>query len=379
MATLATNAATIRHHTPHAKAIMASQRTTVDALLGREARQSYASGDQSPGGSPSRLNAVWRQKVIQWYFTLIAALRQQHSAASSEAGNPFNRTTVHVTASLLDNYLMSLPSERALRYKRDRSAYQLLATTCLLLGMRLAQHDQIKESSRQQREEAALEEEQQGCCGLKRAKTRMMNMNEAAPAEAGTSTTTPPTPAATAAAGGVPMPNAGTILRISAAPKSISEQHVLSMVREMTGSRSFPRSKVVTALDFIQALGATSTQVCCSEHVSLGPEELEEACRLADASLRDMRLLATRPSAVACAAVTLALARSNSINLNMTSLRQQVYQSIFGSESDPQLQVAIRKAESYMISFQVGVTSSRNNARRVVPTITTHLIPLEDE
>lgn len=344
---------------------MATQRTMVDALLERESRQmSITRDDVKASGTPSRLNAVWRQKVIHWYFTLITALRRQHStAAESTSGginNPFCRISVHVTASLLDNYLMSLPSERALRYKHDRPAYQLLATTCLLLGMRLAQHDQIKEASlREAADHHQGGEELQG--GLKRAKTHRTKMNEV-------STTATP---------GVAIPNAATILRISAAPKSISEQHILSMVREMTGSRSFPRSKVVTPLDFIHVTCARSTHVSeDGSSISLGPDDVEEACRIADASLRDASFSGQRPSVVACAVLTLALARSNSVSLGVASLRREVYHSIFGTKDDPVLQASIRETESNLLrSIHIGVPSSRN--RHVVPT--THLIPLEDE
>lgn len=355
----------------------------VDVLLERETRQaSPARDDAEVSGSPSCLNAVWRQKVIHWYFTLISALHRQHAAATESTigsnSNPFARTSVHVTAHLLDNYLLSLPSERTLRYRNDRPAYQLLATTCLLLGMRLAQHDQIKEAKHQEaadRRQGA--EEAKG--GLKRAKTHRTNMNEvssqmptATPVAAASTTPLP-----LAAAAGVAIPNASTILRISAAPKSISEQHVLSMVREITGSRFFPRSKVVTALDFIQALRATTTHVSeDGSSISLGPADVEEASLLADASLRDASFSGRRPSVVACVVITLALARSNSVNLSMVSLRHKVHHSIFGTESDPVLQIATMKAESNLLtSMQVRVPFSRN--RHVTPT--THLIPLEDE
>jgi hypothetical protein len=356
---------------------MADQRSKLDALLEREVRQISVAGGDDASLPTSRLNAVWRQKVIHWYFTLVAALGRQHNSsvaadgegsassnASDNAMNPFNRESVHVSASLLDTYLMSLPSERALRYKHDRPAYQLLATTCLLLGMRLAQHDQIKAARQQE------VNQQVGGGGLKRAKTHMSNMNEALAAATPSS--------ATAATAGLVIPNATTILRISAAPKAISEQHILSMVREMTGSRSFPRSKVVTALDFIQALSATRTVVSVDgSPIRLGPEEAEEASRFVDLLLRDVTFLSCRPSVVACAVITFALARSEEVdNLSLTSIRKQVYHSIFGPEEDPAVSAAVLEAESFI---RVGVPSSRNNARarRVVPT--THLIPLEAE
>lgn len=353
---------------------MASNKTAVDSLLEREIRPGSSSitPEEINFSDPTtRLNAAWRQKVVHWYFTLVAALRRQHSTAvdssCGSAENPFSRASVHVTVSLLDNYLMSLPSERALRYKRDQPAYQLLATTCLLLGMRLAQLDQSKEKEARKRAAAdphEAGEKLQG--GLKRAKTHRTHMNEvSAPTVAGA------TPV------GVAIPNAAAILRISAAPKSMSERHIVSMVREMTGSRSFPRSKVVTALHFVDALCGTSTHASeDSSSVSLGPADAEDACRLADATLRDTRFSGLRPSVLACAVITLALARSSSVNLSLASLRQKVYHSIFGTEDDPLLQASIRKAESNLLgSIQVGAPPSRN--RRIVPT--THLIPLEDE
>lgn len=361
---------------------MAAQRaTTVDALLELETRQWSAANranDDACPASPSRLNAVWRQKVIQWYFTLVTALRrQQLSTAEGGDDSPYYRTSVHVTATLLDTYLMSLPSERSLRYKHDRPAYQLLATTCLLLGMRLAQHDQMKES-RQVSEANVTPEEKQGC-GLKRAKTHRMNMDLASSAG---SSPTAEVPALTSS--GVAIPNAAMILRISAAPKSLSEQNILSMVREVTGSRSFPRAKVVTTLDFIRALGATSSHVgevdtnTEEPSILLQPQEMEDAFRLADVSIRDVHFVGSRPSIVACAAMTLALARSSRLDLSIAALRQKVCDSIFGSDCTPELQVAVRKAESKFLSLQVGVPSSRNQARHVVVP-TTHLIPCEDE
>jgi len=233
----------------------------VEALLDREARQSIAASDDGTIAfpSPSRVNAVWRQKVIHWYFTVVAALRRQHaavvageSAGESSSANPFDRAMVHVSASLLDNYLASLPSVRALRYRRDCAAYQLLATTCLLLGMRLAQHDLIEEEEKADGGGGG-EEGQMGPSGLKRAKTHRTNMNEAPESAAA------PAVVAIPARPRVALPTASTILRISAAPKSISERHVLAMARELTGSRAFPSSRVVTALDYVRALSSSST------------------------------------------------------------------------------------------------------------------------
>lgn len=352
---------------------MAAPRPTFDALLEREARQASSTGDDGAKvtGAPPRLNAIWRRKVAHWYFTLIAALRRQHAAGAGEdVPNPFDRASVHVTAFLMDNYLLSLPTEVALRYRHDRPAYQLLATTCLLLGMRLAQHDRTREASRD--DTAAADEEARP---LKRAKTHRANMDRA-PAGAGAAIVTPP-----AAGGGIAIPNAAAILRISAAPKSLSERHVVSMVREVTGARSFPRARVVTPLDFIRVLSSADTVVGAAEEggpslVSLGPADVEEASRLADAAVMDAAFTGCRPSVVACAGITLALARSDGVDLDVGSLRQDVHFSIFGTRDDPALQASIRRAESNLLaSVQVRVPLSRN--RQVVPTA--HLIPLEDE
>lgn len=352
---------------------MATRRSTVDALLEREARQSSAvvnDAAASDSSAPPRPNAVWRRKVIHWYFTLVAALRRQHAAARAgdDVPNPFDRSSVHVTAFLLDNYLASLPAEAAVRYGRDRPAYQLLATTCLLLGMRLAQHDRIREA-RRDREEAA--EGKEGGRPLKRAKTHRAQMDSAA--AGGTTNSPPPAPPS----GGVAIPNAAAILRISAAPKSLSERHVLSMVREVTGARSFPRARVVTPLDFVRALRSPRTVVDGEDgYVSLGPNDVEEASRLADVAVKDAELAGCRPSVVACASIALALARSDGVDLNMALLRQRVQYSIFGTHDDPALLTPVMRTEaSLLASVQVRAPLSRN--RQIVPTA--HLIPLEDE
>lgn len=336
---------------------MSARRKVLDALLEREAlRPSTAAS--AADGTPRHLNAVWRQKVITWYFTLVAALGRQHAESNGDV-NPFDRSAVHVTASMLDNYLTSLPSERAMRYKHDRPAYQLLATTCLLLGLRLARHDKAKEESRQEEQAAA----EKPSCGLKRAKAHMMNMSEVP-------TTEPQVD------GGVAIPNASTILRISAAPKSLTERHVASMVKEVTSSRSFPRSKVVTALDFIAALSGASTEFG-QDGITLGPFEAEEASRLADAALRETSFIGSSPSVVASAAISLALARSERVNMTLASIRQQVLRSVYGPEINSALHASSLKAESnLLVSIQARVPSPRNGVRRMVPTVpTTHLIP----
>lgn len=373
---------------------MAAQRSVaINSVLEREARQSSAMRSQNNGtSSSSRLNAAWRQKVIHWYFTLVAALRRQHSASAvdvvagnasgndgslSRAANPFNRTMVHLSASLLDNYLLSLSSEQALRYKHDRPAYQLLATTCLLLGMRLA--GQQKHTDRESGQQDARDEEEHRVGGLKRAKTLRTNMMAAGEDASSTTTTTSMSLLDDMLCPDAAIPTVATILRISAAPRSISEQNIRDMIKQLTLSRVF-KSQVVTALDYIYALSSTSTNVSQDGlSISLGGRDLEVALRLADALLNDVNTLSSRPSAVASAVITHTLVRSNCsevANLDMSAIRQKVYYSIYGSKDiGPDLQVETLKAEA---TIQVGVPASRQNAaRRVLPT--THLIPIMDD
>ncbi|KAL3809219.1 hypothetical protein ACHAXA_005426 [Cyclostephanos tholiformis] len=348
-------------------AMTTSRRTIVEALQYREARQSIVSSyvltDTSP---PSRINAVWRQKVIHWYFTVVAALRRQHAASSAASPgssssdvNPFDRTMVHVSASLLDGYLASLSGERAMRYKR-RAAYQLLATTCLLLGMRLARHESIKEDL----------VSTDGGGGLKRAKTHRTNMNDAI------------NEASTAAATRVAIPTAATILRISAAPMSITERHVLAMVNELTGSRSFPRSGgVVTALDYVRALSSSFPSSGYTDEeedlpVSLGPDGAEEARRLADLALVDSTYPPLRPAVLACAVISLVLSKSSS---SSDVVRRCVHRSVLGRlADDPELVRAACKAESHLRVLR-SEPPSRDARRAIIAPPTSHLIPLEDD
>jgi len=176
------------------------------------------------------------------------------------------------------------------------------------------------------------------------------------------------------------IPTVTIILRISAAPRSISEQNIRDMIKQLTLSRVF-KSQVVTALDYIYALSSTSTNVsqCDGLSISLGGQDLEVALRFTDALLNDVNTLSSRPSAVACAVITHSLVRSNCsevANLGMSAIREKVYYSIYGTKDvNPDIQVETLKAEA---TIQVGVPASRQNAaRRVLPT--THIIPIVDD
>jgi hypothetical protein len=239
----------------------------------------------------------------------------------------------------------------------------------------LTRQDQWDESRQlQQRQQALVDAEKPHVNQMKRTRTHKENMNQEDASPSPTSSVT--------------LPNAATLLRISAAPNSISEKNVMVMVREMTGSRVFPRSKLVTALDFIRLFCSSTTRVSDVDadvetsglFVSLGHMDAEEAYRVADASLRDVTFSGCRPSILACAAITLALLRSNDVNHNMSSLRRSVYCSVFRNAHDTVIYQAIRKVELRLLrTTQSAVTSASRNVSHVLSTSTTHVIPLEDE
>lgn len=298
--------------------------------------------------------------------------RQQHIPDS-----PFNRSSVHVATALLDSYLLALPSELSLRYKHDRAAYQLLATTCLLIGMRLTQHDQRRKSkASSESKNSSSADHPRG--QLKRAKTHRDHMDQAdhqdvqVGADKGVSNVRPDTSSTTM----VVLPTAATILQMSAAPKTISESKILAMVREVTGSRAFPRSHVITALDYIRSL-SSSTQDENSD-VTLTPEVAEEAYRLADISLTDVDLIGCRPSVVASAAITLALFRSHHGSHEIASLRQDVCSAIVGEDSA--FQVAVRKVEARVLATTRQATNAHAPGQMqmnppILHRVTAHLIP----
>ena len=354
---------------------MAAERRLVDTLIGVENHQATAPVSSSEEGG--HIHAVWREKVIKWYFAIVSALdRQQHERAGA---SPFNRSAVHITAALLDSYIMSLPSERSRHYMHDRAAYQLLATACLLVGLRLTQHDQLGQSTVRSSEDSPT-------CQLKRAKTHRDHMDQASRQEEDGSASSPQSErphAADANSVAVSIPTAATILQMSAASKSMTESKVLTMVREVTGSRAFPRSHVVTALDFIRALVSTNSihdqPGNSNGGVTLNPEVAEQACRLVDMCLRDATLVECRPSIVASAAITLALFSYHHGSDDIATLRHQVCSTIFGVDVDPSLQVAVRNVEAKMLAAVQVPISRHARVNPIMHHVTAQLIPLEDE
>ncbi|KAL7475319.1 hypothetical protein ACHAW6_001240 [Cyclotella cf. meneghiniana] len=130
------------------------------------------------------------------------------------------------------------------------------------------------------------------------------------------------------------IPSASAILRISAAPRCISEEQVLATVHEISSSRVFPCCQAVTALDFIQvfvAPNSPSDAVSISKGVLLEPAQERHANILADAGLF---FVGFRPSIVACAAITIAKLRPFTNEHNMCSIRNLVFCSIFGENHD---------------------------------------------
>ena len=283
---------------------------SIRTLLERELCQTSPAPPSPPA---ARLDATWRHRVVRWYFIVCRAL---------DDGGRRRRAAAHVAVALLDRHLRSLPPARARRYARDRRAYRVLATTCLLLGLRLA-----------------------------------------------------------SASASTLLPGAAALLRLSAAPASVSAGHLRAAAREVTGARSFPRDGgvVVTALHFVEALRGAATRVGGggphAPSLALGPADAEGACRLANAALGDARLAGLRPSVVACAVVTLALARSGRVDhLGPASLRREVRRSIFGADCEPLLQAAISKAEHDLLGSIRAEAPPARNGRPAA-----HLIPLEEE
>jgi hypothetical protein len=170
------------------------------------------------------------------------------------------------------------------------------------------------------------------------------------------------------------IPNASSLLRISAAPKSITEEHVLSVIRDITSSRVFPRSQSVTALDYIKEVSPASTSGSpSSPHGSLllTPSQERTAILLADTGLF---CVGCRPSIVAAAAITIAMLQTNGAN-DMSSVRARVLRSIFGNQ-DADAVEAVRDMEIQLLR---ATTPLRNNQRAMAPTPpSAHVIPEEE-
>lgn len=306
----------------------------------------------SPSLEPVFRSDPWREKVIRWFFSVVFALARNRPAG---VPHPFDRATVHVSTALLDNFLASLPQEQRTRYKSNRVAYQVLATTCLLLGIRLVHSHQRIEAIRLQQQQPAIKDEP---TGEMRRTGKLQDLQHASAANEDDS---------------LELPNIRSILRISAASKSISEATVLTMVREVTSSRIFPRSHSVTALDFIKVFATrnSSNHTSSSNGSSLHLEPTQErnASLLADAALYCSRC---KPSIAACAAITVAKMRS-APQEDVASVRQLVFQAMYGEHDDSVMQ-SVRDVEIRLLEASAALL--RNG---IVPRpLSSHVIPQED-
>jgi hypothetical protein len=295
----------------------------------------------------------WREKVIHWFFSVVSALARNQPAGIE---HPFDRATVHVSTALMDSYLASLPCERSARYKMNRVAYQVLATSCLLLGMRLVAHHQRVEAVRRRHMKEVPPAE------MKRSrKLQDLHAQEAVDSTAATESAV------------LEIPNVSSILRISAASKSISEAKILAMVKEITSTRVFPRSHSVTALDFIRVFSRNTSNVSSSssDTLLLEPSQQSNASLLADAGLF---CSICKPSIVACAAITVAMMRSVP-EQDVTAVRQRVFHSVYG-EHDMSAMQSVRDVESRLVRAS---TANPRNGHQVVPRpLSGHVIPQEE-
>jgi hypothetical protein len=299
----------------------------------------------------------WREKVIHWFFSIVSALGGNQPVGVE---HPFDRVTVHVSTALMDNYLASLSSERNARFRNDKVAYQVLATSCLMLGMRIVHQHQRNEFLRKQQE---IGNEVPSSSGeMKRSSKLHQNMDQHARSNF------------INIADVFEIPNISSMLRISAASRSISEAHVLAMVREIASSRVFSRSRPVTALDFIQVFSKKANDLALTFNAStlqLEPSQERNASLLADAGLVCSRC--QKPSVVACAAMTVAMLRSTPVE-NMTSVRQLVFRSIFGEHQNDESLQLVRDVEYHLLR----ATSRNGNHIPHRTRISSHVIPQEE-
>ncbi|KAL7474297.1 hypothetical protein ACHAW6_000275, partial [Cyclotella cf. meneghiniana] len=246
---------------------------------------------------------LWQKKVIHWFFSVVAALERTQQAGVK---HPFNRAAVHVTTVLLDNHLSSLPITCSMHFHCNQIAYQVLPTSCLLLGMHLVHHQQRNKSTAQDDREETLTEMR---CTIKHHKHMDQQASHAINQYL------------------LEIPSTSAILWISAAPKCISEEQVLTTVREISFSCVFPCCQAVTALDFIQvffAPNSLSDAVSISQGVLLEPAQERHANILADVGLI---FVGFHPSIVACAAITIAKLRPF-LQLSTTCVQYAILSSV---------------------------------------------------
>lgn len=334
------------------------------ALLERSALHSTSHSsavNMSVTSTEPSQNQIWREKVVEWYFAVLRAFNEHEQDNSSTVPNPYGRASAHLAAALMDGYLLSLPSDSQRHYQRDHRAYQLLATTSLLLGMRLSLLDQkIGQHLRREKEQR-----QEVRCEMKRTKrqegslgdmdSEQMKDREDSPSSGSGSST--------AESASETCISAATLLRISVAPKCINKKDVIQLASRMMSSKVFPRTKCVTAVDLIEAF-------CRSSTTEIGPvvdRTVEvEALRLVDASLLDVEIVGVRPSIIACSVLILAFRTSSSLRMDDKYLRQRVCRSIMGRVENPLDRKAVMKVEAQLRNARY-VQVNRLSPSHVIP------------
>lgn len=327
----------------------------------------------APAPRSSRVNAIWRKRVVTWFASVIQALSRRRQAAPTERDVTeraeidrglvdqllFRRLAIHNAVHLLDTHIMMCDEQQSIQLK-NRSAYQLLATACLLLGLRLAKNHiddiMLRNDTRQ---------EQEGCQGLHRSK-RVENLADAGGGSNAIGITA-------YHSFSFEVPTAGDILRLSTAPGSMSEKHLIGMLREITATLRSSLQLMATAPLFIEA--ACRRVTTTSDSLTFSQAEANEALRLADAYLLDSTSALVRPSVVACAAITVAMPKAS--QEDSVSLRRKVHRVIFGHLSD-----SSRLREARQVEARLQTHTMRSSRRRRQPRreniVEAHLIPMDE-
>ena len=296
-----------------------------------------------------------------WFSSVIQALSRRDVTERVDRGLGlvekllFRRLAIHNAVHLLDSHIMMCDEQQSIQF-RNRSAYQLLATACLQLGLRLAKHHidgMLRSDARQEQEE---------CQGLHRSK-RVENLVDAGETIGNTADNFFT----------FQVPTAEEILRLSTAPGSMSEKQLILMLREVTATSRSSLKLMATAPLFIEAgcRRATATSDC----LNFSQAEANEALRLADAYLLDTTSAIVRPSVVACAAITLAIRKTS--QEDPSSLRRKVHRIMLGHLSDSSRLREARKVESRLQTHAMRSPRHRHQPRRE-NNDEAHLIPKDE-
>mmetsp|Transcript_12507 Transcript_12507/g.29522 ORF Transcript_12507/g.29522 Transcript_12507/m.29522 type:complete len:333 (-) Transcript_12507:386-1384(-) len=313
----------------------------------------------APALRSSRVNATWRRRVVTWFSSVIQALSRRDDTERPDRGVVdqllFRRLAIHNAVHLLDSHIMMCDEQQSIQF-RNSSAYQILATACLQLGLRLAKNHidgMLRNDARQVQEE---------CQGLHRSK-RVENLVDVGEAVSNTADSF----------FSFQVPTAEEILRLSTVPGSMSEKQLIRMLGEITETSRSSLKLMATAPLFIDAGCRRLTTT--SDSLTFSQAEANEALRLADAYLLDSTSALVRPSVVACAAITVAIRKASQEDL--LSLRRKVHRKIFGHLSDSSRLREARKVEARLQSHAMRSSRHRHQPRRENIN-EAHLIPLDE-